>query len=113
MKALVVAYMFLISASVAASAETGGRAESLHFQAISLVMELRASEIAEFEDLNSKWHDTQTRTWSVRRPFDPGVLDTTHYFEVSYSIGGTAVATWIVNTRRGLVGDPGDSVPVE
>ena len=113
MRALLFAGLLVVNASVAASTETAGETESPHFQAISLVMELRASEIAGLEDPDGKWHDVQDRTWSVRRPFHPGVLDTTHYFEVSYSIGGRAVATWKVNTKRRLVGDQDDSIPVE
>ena len=113
MRALLFAGLLVVSASYATSTEAAGETESPHLQAISLVMELRASEIEGFEDSDEKWHDVQDRTWSVRRPVHPGVLDTTHYFEVSYSIGGRAVATWKVNTRRRLVGDQDENIPVE
>ena len=47
--------------------------------------------------------DTKERTWSVRRPFYPGVYDSTHLFDVSYRIDGKEVAAWFVDTRTGKV----------
>lgn len=38
------------------------------------------------------WHDTKERTWVVKRPFGPGVIDSTHMFNVSYRIDGKEVA---------------------
>ena len=88
-------------------------AESPHADAIRLVMELRADEIAKLDPPDAAWHDTHARTWTAKRPFGPGVLDTTHYFEVTYAIDGKVVATWMVNTRFHQVGGAGESVRIE
>ena len=69
--------------------------------AVQVVLATRQDQLRELDDPESWWHDTKERTWSVKRPFDPGVLDTTHMFLVSYKIDGTIVATWQVDTREG------------
>ncbi len=47
------------------------------------------------------WHDTKERNWVVKRPFSPGVFDSTHLFDVTYRIDGKDVASWFVDTRKG------------
>ena len=69
--------------------------------AIELVLSTRQADILEVDSPDSWWHDTKERNWSVRRPFEPGVLDTTRTFIVSYSIDRTVVAEWDVDTKTG------------
>jgi hypothetical protein len=46
------------------------------------------------------WHDIIQRSWDAGRPFAPGVIDSTHFFLVSYSIGGVEIARWFVDTLK-------------
>ena len=69
--------------------------------ALQIVLATQQDTLREVDNPESWWHDTRERTWSVKRPFDPGVLDTTHVFLVSYKIDGVTVATWEVDTRAG------------
>ena len=87
--------------------------ESPHAQAIRLVTELRVDEIQRLDDAPDWWHDTKERVWSVKRPFGPGGIDSTHYFLVTYSIDGTVVGRWSVNTRSGQVAGPGETLQIE
>lgn len=87
--------------------------ESPHAQAIRLVMDKRTDQINQLEDEEGRWHDTNERTWSAKRPITPGVIDSTHYFEVTYTIDGHVVGRWFVNTRTGQVGSPGESIRIE
>ena len=83
--------------------------------AITLVIEKQQKEIAQAEleyfkengvdwwrgEIEQyRWHDTITRSWSVTRPFAPGIMDSTHLFYVVYSINGKAVGWWSVDTRK-------------
>jgi len=70
--------------------------------AVQLVLRTQAAKIRAVDDPNGWWHDTKEREWSVQRPSEPGVLDTTHTFVVKYKINGTVVATWQVDTRKGI-----------
>ena len=67
--------------------------ESPHAAAIRLVMTSRRDEIQKLDQSPDWWHDTKERIWSAKRPFGPGVVDSTHYFQVSYSIDGRVVGT--------------------
>ena len=87
--------------------------ESPHAQAIRLVTELRVDEIRKLDDPSGWWHDTKERVWSVKRPFGPGGIDSTHYFLVTYSIDGTVVGRWYVNTRSGQVAGSGETLQIE
>jgi len=49
------------------------------------------------------WFDTEGRQWRVKRPFDPGFIDSTHWFFVDYVIEGKTVASWSVDTRKKTV----------
>ena len=49
------------------------------------------------------WFDTLQRSWSVTRPFAPGQIDSTHWFQVSYSIDKTVVCNWFVDTSKRTV----------
>jgi len=69
--------------------------------AIRIVLDTQQDKIRAVDSPDSWWHDTRERTWSVKRPVGPGVLDTTHTFTVAYSIDGAAVAGWNVDTRAG------------
>ena len=87
--------------------------ESPHAQAIRLVMEVRADEIRRLDMAPDWWHDTKERAWSVKRPFGPGVVDSTHYFVVRYAVDGHAVGAWSVNTRTSQVATLGESLQIE
>jgi hypothetical protein len=97
------------------SGQNGESRKSLHAEAIALVMESQREEIAKAELQYFKekgtdwfkggaeqywWHDTIQRYWYAGRPFAPGVIDSTHFFLVSYSIGGNVIARWSVDTRK-------------
>ena len=105
------------------SGQNGESRKSPHAEAIDLVMESQREEIvkAELKYFKEKgtdwfkggseqywWHDTIRRSWDAGRPFAPGVIDSTHFFLVSYSIGGTEIARWSVDTRKRTA----QSVPV-
>jgi hypothetical protein len=89
---------------------------SPHGEAIALVIKNQKAEIEKVEAEHfgitggdnlggiSKerwWHDTIERGWSASRPFAPGVINSTHYFIVSYRIGIAEVGRWSVDTRKG------------
>ena len=73
-------------------------------------MQTRGDEIRKLDHNGNWWQDTEERSWSAKRPFSPGVIDSTHYFSVSYSIDGHVVRSWSVNTRSGQVAGPGESL---
>jgi hypothetical protein len=95
----------------------GEKTASPHADAIALVIEKQQKEIAQAELAYFKengvdwwrgeieqyrWHDTITRSWSATRPVAPGVVDSTHWFEVFYSINDKAVASWrLIRNSRG------------
>jgi hypothetical protein len=83
--------------------------------AIALVIKKQQKEIAQAELVYFKengvdwwrgeieqyrWHDTITRSWSATRPVAPGVVDSTHWFQVTYSISDKIVASWSVDIRK-------------
>jgi len=88
-------------------------AEAPHFKAIRLVMEQRAAELNSVDPKNDWWHDTKRRTWTTRRPFEPGVFDTTNSIQVTYSVEDEVLANWNVNTRTGQVAGPGQEFHME
>jgi hypothetical protein len=73
---------------------------SPHAAALQLVFETQASRIREVEKgLGDWWNDTFERSWTVKRPFGPGYIDSRHWFNVIYRINGQMAAAWFVNTR--------------
>lgn len=89
--------------------------KSPHAEALALVMENQREEIAKAELKHFKekgtdwfkggaeqywWHDTIERSWSATRPFAPGLIDSTHYFIVTYSIDKDEIARWVVDTHK-------------
>ena len=70
--------------------------------AINLVVRTQYGEIRNM-DKGDWWHDTKLREWSVRRPFGPGYVDSTHIFIVTYKIDGKSVMTWSVDTQKNTV----------
>ena len=69
--------------------------------AIRIVLDTQEDKIRSVDSPKDWWHDTKERSWSAKRPVEPGFLDTTHMFTVTYKIDGTAVAAWQVDTRAG------------
>ena len=91
------------------------RGSSPHAEALRLVLQRCGAEIDALEKAASGppingdaawWFDTNRRAWTVKRPFGPGVFDSTHWFVVQYEIDGRVVATWSVDTREGIVRGP-------
>ena len=96
----------------------GEKTASPQSDAIALVIEKQQKEIAQAEleyfkengvdwwrgEIEQyRWHDTITRSWSAVRPVAPGVVDSTHWFEVFYSINDKIVSSWTVDTRKKTV----------
>jgi hypothetical protein len=85
-----------------------------HAEALALVLRARGSDVRAAESPGPVgrpgaagwWHDTKERTWVVRRPFAPGVIDSTHLFDVSYRIDGKEAAAWMVDTRERTISPP-------
>jgi hypothetical protein len=46
------------------------------------------------------WFDTLGRSWTAWRPVAPGIVDSTHWFKVTYAINGAAVASWSIDLRK-------------
>jgi hypothetical protein len=93
----------LIGFSLAAQPPGAAQVEkSPHAAALELVFRKEAARIRAV-DKGDWWMDTKERTWSVRRPFAPGWIDSTHMFNVTYRIDGKKVAAWFVDTRSGKV----------
>ncbi len=97
------------------SAGVRSTSESPHAEAITLVIETQQKQIAQAEQSyfaekgvdwwrgkpdQYHWHDTITRSWTVTRPVAPGIVDSTHWFMVAYSINGIVVCSWSVNTQK-------------
>jgi hypothetical protein len=75
---------------------------SPHADAIQLVFKTQQARIREVDRENWE-HDVKDRAWVIRRPFAPGIIDSTHMFNVCYRIDGKEVATWFVDTAKGTV----------
>jgi len=86
----------------AGSAEDRKPEKSPHAAALELVFQ-KAAERIRAVDRENWWHDTEERAWLVRRPFSPGVIDSTHLFVVTYQVAGKKAAAWNVDTRAGKV----------
>jgi len=73
-----------------------------HAEALELIF--KSQQPAKFDGAKDDWwHDTKERTWVVKRPFAPGVIDSTHMFDVSFRIDGKETAAWMVDTRKGTL----------
>jgi len=105
MLALAVAAGFTAGTTVAQQKQD----RSPHADALDLILRTQADEIRKAEapfrlgETGDEiwWFDTKERTWVVKRPVAPGVLDSTHLFDVRYQIDGKDVANWLVDTRKG------------
>ena len=69
--------------------------------AVRIVLDTQMDKIRSVDNPKDWWHDTKERSWSAKRPVEPGILDTTHTFTVIYRINEVAVAAWQVDTRAG------------
>lgn len=99
--AVVIAVLSAFSLPAQAPREEKVKA-SPHAEAIQLVIKTQQARIREVDQEN--WdHDVKERTWHVRRPFHPGVIDSTRMFDVSYRIDTKEVAAWLVDTAKGTV----------
>ena len=73
--------------------------KSPHTEALDVVFATQQKIIAAV-DTEIWWHDVKERQWLVKRPFSPGVIDSTHLFDVTYRVDGKDVAAWFVDTRK-------------
>jgi hypothetical protein len=100
---LAVLVALLIVFAFGAQAQRGEKVPtSPHADAIQLVLKTQQARIREVDRENWE-HDVKDRAWVVRRPFAPGIIDSTHMFNVGYRIDGKEVATWFVDTAKGTV----------
>ena len=104
MRTLLVGGCLMVGAfTLGAQPQEGDKIEtSPHAAALELVFKTQAARIRAV-DTENWWHDVKERTWSVRRPFSPGYIDSTYMFEVSYRIDGNVAAAWLVDTRKKTV----------
>jgi hypothetical protein len=72
--------------------------KSPHSEALQLVFTKEKEKIREL-DQELWWIDDKERSWSVKRPFASGFIDSTHWFVVRYSVDGKVVASWSVDTE--------------
>ena len=74
--------------------------------AINLVANTQRDEIraADRRVANADWWvDALDREWIVKRPFGPGLFDSTHWFYVSYKVNGRVLMSWFVDLAKGTV----------
>ncbi len=109
-------FLFLLVCTLAAldlhAEDIATSVTSPHSEAIQLVMQARAEEIKKLDEADDWWFDTKERTWVVKRPFGPGVIDSRHHFMVTYAIEGRIVGTWSVNTQTGQVAGPNETLRI-
>jgi hypothetical protein len=77
-------------------------------EAINLVASTQQDEIKAADEKVSEsdwWSDTLDREWIVKRPFGPGIFDSTHWFYVSYKVNGRILMSWFVDLNKGTVSD--------
>jgi hypothetical protein len=77
-------------------------------EAINLVATTQRAEIQAADRKVSEsdwWSDTLERDWIVKRPFGPGIFDSTHWFYVSYKVNGRILMSWFVDLNKGTVSD--------
>jgi hypothetical protein len=88
---------FLVTAAVSFAAgvvaERSPQAEAIELVSQTAIADIRKAYSGDW------WTDTDVHTWSVRRTFGPGFIDTTHDFFVSYSVNGKPKASWVINTK--------------
>ncbi len=83
--------------------------ESPHSQALMHVLTTQQDIIRKIDennlkgDVNDWWHDVEERRWIVKRPFYPGLVDSTHMFSVDYIINEKTVAQWSVDINYNTV----------
>ena len=99
-KARLIALAFFIAA-IARPASAAPSTDASPSAAIKIVLDTQADKIRAVDRPSDWWHDTKERTWSVKRPVEPGIVDSTHTFAVTYKIDGVTVATWRVDTSNG------------
>ena len=104
---MIVRVLAIVLIACVASAVVGEEKEekvelSPHASALMLVFESQRDEIRKV-DREKWWHDVKEREWVVKRPFYPGVIDSTHTFTVTYRIDGKVAQSWMVDTRKKTV----------
>jgi hypothetical protein len=91
----------VVSSAAGVAAERSPQAEAIELVSRTAIGDVRKAYPRDW------WTDTDVHTWSVRRIFSPGRIDSTHDFFVSYSVNGKLQASWLVNTNsRSVQLDP-------
>jgi hypothetical protein len=94
-----VALVFLLAAVVPATADVPDDVSPT--AAIRLVLDTQTQKIRSVDSQDGWSHDTKERAWSAQRLVEPGFVDTTHMFIVSYKIDGVVMLSWRVDTHAG------------
>ena len=92
----------ITSGKVVAKPEEKKVEQSPHAEAIQLVMTTQMDEIRKI-DGNDWLFDVKARCWEAKRLFYPGLIDSTHTFQVTYRIDGQLAQSWMVDTRKKTV----------
>jgi hypothetical protein len=110
-----IAILGLTTIPFSKTVSAGTKIASSQSEAIALVIKKQQKDIAQAELTYFKengvdwwrgeieqyhWHDTITRSWTATRPVSPGVVDSTHWFIVTYTINNKAVGNWTVDTEK-------------
>ncbi len=69
-----------------------------HAEALLLVIE-------KLKDQPADWQSIKKQIWTVKRPIAPGVLDSTHWFNVKYQVDEKPKGQWQVDTKLKTVTD--------
>ena len=98
---------------VAMAQESNSSDEPLHAAAIRLVMEAKKVQISRVDSPGDWENDTKKRSWAAQRPFEPGFIDSTNWFQVTYEVDGRVLGSWNVNTKTGQVADQGEEFHID
>ena len=101
LKKYLVSCCFGLNATVllAAVSQAGDLNRNPSVEAINLVSTTQMAEIKSVDQSNW-WFDTSQREWSVKRPFSPGGIDSTHMFVVIYKVDGKQLLSWDVDLKN-------------
>jgi hypothetical protein len=99
---LAIALVAILAFGLGAQGRNEKPEQSPHADALAVIFASQQKPLRDLDD-NDWWHDTKERTWTVKRPFAPGTIDSTHMFVVSYRIDNKEVASWHVDTRKRTV----------
>ncbi len=97
------------AAQAGAARKTGSDMDRDRNPVIEAINLVATTQRAEIQAADAKvagadwWVDALDREWIVRRPFGPGLFDSTHWFYVSYKVNGRILMSWFVDLEKGTV----------